>query len=314
MNNKRTETGNGSQPKRGKRIITVVILIMIFLGIAYLAVGAYAAGEVTKIGDHPQYTDTPATFGLTYEEVTISPRGENLQLTAWYIPSVESSQAVILVHGRDASKQNAISGKIVELSSALYDAGFAVLTIDMRGHGESEGDRYSFGVYERYDVLGALDFLIAKGYKPANIGILGISMGGGAAMGAASIEPGIGALVLDSTFADLNPLIEEQWENESGMPMFVLPAVYLMNRLIYGYDMTDIQPVEDLEKYAPGPVVILHCKVDDMVGMWHPETLLTVVPNAETTYFDDCEHAELFRDYPEEYKALVIPFFVQNLE
>jgi hypothetical protein len=30
---------------------------------------------------------------------------------------------------------------------------------------------------------------------------------------------------------------------------------------------------------------------------------LTVVPNAETTYFDDCEHAEIFRDYPEEYKA-----------
>jgi pimeloyl-ACP methyl ester carboxylesterase len=314
MNEKLSETDNNSQSKRGKRIITVAMLILIFLGFAYLAVGAYASSEVTKIGDHPQYTDTPATFGLAYEEVFISPRGEDLQLAAWYVPNAVSSRAVILVHGRDASKQNAISGRIVELSAALHDAGFTVLTIDTRGHGESEGERYSFGFYERYDVLGAVDFLIEKGYKPASIGLLGISIGGGAVMGAASQEPGIGALVLESTFADLNPVIEEQWENESGMPMFMLPAVFLMNRLIYGYDLSDIEPMEDLEKYAPSPVMILHCKADNMFGMWHPETLLTVVPYAEATYFDDCEHAELFRDYPEEYKALVIPFFVQNLE
>jgi len=314
MNNRLSESGNSSRPKQGKRIITVVVVTLIFLGFVYLAVGTYAAGEVTKIGDHDQYNDTPASFGLTYEDVTLSARGDDLQLAAWYVPNAESSRAVILVHGRDASKQNAISGKIVELSAALHEAGFAVLMIDMRGHGKSEGDRYSFGVYERYDVLGGVDFLTGEGFNPASVGILGISMGGGAAMGAASEEPDIGALVLESSFADLNPLIEEQWENESGMPMFVLPAVYLMNRLVYGYDLTDVQPVEDLEKYAPGPVLILHCKADEMVGMWHPETLLTAAPYAETAYFDECEHAELFRDYPEEYKALVIPFFARNLE
>jgi pimeloyl-ACP methyl ester carboxylesterase len=297
-----------------KKIITIVIIIVVFLGIVYLGIGAYAAGEVTKIGDHDQYTDTPNTFGIAYEEVTFTPRGDDLQLAAWYIPNPESTRAVILVHGRDASKQNAISGKIVELSAALYDAGFAVLTIDMRGHGESEGDRYSFGVYERYDVLGTVDFLSSKGFKKSSIGILGISMGGAATMGAVAEEPGIGALVLESTLADLNPLIEEQWENESGMPMFVLPAVFLMNRLIYGYDLRDVKPVEDLKNFVPGPVLILHCTVDEMVPMMHPETLLTVVPYAETAFFDDCSHAELFRDYPDEYKALVIPFFDENLE
>lgn len=314
MVNNTNNGGNEKQVSSGRRIITVVVIVLIVLVVLYLAIGAYAAGDVTKIEEQDQYSDTPATFGLAYEDVHFSARGEDLQIAAWYVPNAESSRAAILVHGRDASKQNAISGKIVELSAALYEAGFAVLTIDMRGHGESEGERYSFGVYERWDVLGAVDFLVDKGFEPESIGVLGISMGGSAIMGAAFEDPTIGALVLESTFADLNPLIEEQWENESGLPKFFLPGVYLMNRLIYGYDLTAIQPVEEIVKFAPGPILIMHCRTDDLVSMWHPETLLAAVPYAQTAYFDDCDHAELFRDYPEEYKELVIPFFDENLE
>ena len=314
MVNNTTNGGNEMKVSRGRRIITVVVIVLIVLAVLYLAIGAFAAGEVTKIEEHDQYSDTPATFGLAYEDVHFSARGEDLQIAAWYVPNAESSRAVILVHGRDASKQNEISGKIVELSADLYEAGFAVLTIDMRGHGESEGERYSFGVYERWDVLGAVDFLVDKGFEPESIGVLGISMGGAATMGAASEDPTIGALVLESTFADLNPLIEEQWENESGLPKFFLPGVYLMNRLIYGYDVTAIQPVEEIVKFAPGPILIMHCRTDDLVSMWHPETLLEAVPYAQTAYFDDCYHAKLFRDFPEEYKELVIPFFDENLE
>jgi pimeloyl-ACP methyl ester carboxylesterase len=314
MNKNLSEGGNGPASKKRKRITIALVAILVFLGVAYLAIGAYAAGEVTKIGDHDQYDDTPATFGLDYQDVRFSARGDDLQIAAWHIPNNESTRAVILVHGRDASKQNAISGTFVEFGAALHDAGFAVLMIDMRGHGESEGERYSFGFFERKDVLGAVDFLLNRGFEPGSIGVLGISMGGATTTGAASEEPAIGALVLESTFADLNPLIEEQWENESGLPKFFLPGVFLMNRLIYGYDMTAVQPVKEIEKYAPRPILIIHCTTDDMVNMWHPETLVEAVPYAETAYFDACEHAELFRDYPEKYKELVIPFFDRNLE
>ncbi len=307
-------SGNHSPSKKKRRLAIALIGILLFLVIIYLGIGAYAVGEVTKISEHDQYDETPATYGLEYQDVRFTARGDDVQIAAWYLPNKESTQAVILVHGRDASKQNAISGKIVELGAALYDAGFSVMIIDLRGHGESEGEHYSFGVYERRDVLGAVDFLLNDGFKPGSIGVLGISMGGDATTGATSEEAAIGALVLESTFADLNPLIEEQWENESGLPKFFLLGVFLMNKLIYGYGLTDIQPVKEIVKIPPRPILILHCTSDELTGMWHPQTLTEAVPSAETSFFDACEHAEIFRDYPEEYKALVIPFFQDNLE
>jgi pimeloyl-ACP methyl ester carboxylesterase len=308
--------GSNSAPSKTRRRITIALIaISVFLALIYLGIGAYAAGEVTKVRDHDQYEDTPATYGLEYQDVRFSARGDEVQIAAWYIPNRESARGVILVHGRNACKQSAISGKIVELGAALREAGFAVLMIDLRGHGESEGRKhYSFGVYERRDVLGAVDFLVDKGIKPGKIGVLGVSMGGGAATGATSEEIAIGALVLESAFADLNPLIEEQWENESGMPKFVLPGVLAMNQLIYGYGLSDVQPVKEILKVPPRPILILHCTTDDLVGMWHPQTLLEAVPSAESFFFDSCEHAEIFRDYPNDYKALVIPFFKGNLE
>ena len=310
-------TFEGTMPspaKKRRRIIITVIAHLLFLVLAYFGIGAYAAGEVTTVGDAPQYDDTPETFGLEYQDVRFSARGDDLQIAAWYIPNKESTRAVLLVHGRNASKQRAISGKIVELGAALHDAGFAVLIIDMRGHGDSEGERYSFGVYERNDVLGAVDFLSKNGFEPGSIGVLGISMGGAAVIGAASEEPAIGVVVLESTFADLNPLIEEQWENVSGMPMFVLPGVLLMNRLIYGYDLTAVQPVNETVAVPPRPILIIHCTTDEMVDMWHPQALADAAPSAETAFFDACSHAEIYRDYPEEYKAVLIPFLENNLK
>lgn len=312
---KKNPSGSGRKApsKRRKRIAIALTGILLFLVVFYLGIGAYAASEVTKISEHDQYEDTPATFGLAYQDVRFTARSDEMQIAAWYIPSQESTRAVILVHGRDASKQNAISGKIVELGAALHEAGFTVLMIDLRGHGESEGERYSFGVFERRDVLGAVDFLLNNGIEPGSIGVLGISMGSSAATGAAAEEAAIGALVVESAFADLNPLIEEQWENESGLPNFMLPGFFVMNKLMYDYDITTVQPVNEILKVPPRPILIIHCTTDELIGMWHPQTLAKAVPSAETASFEACDHAEIFRDYPDEYKALMIPFFQDNL-
>ena len=235
-----------------------------------------------------------------------------MQIAAWYIPTAGGTRAMILVHGRNASKQGAVSGNFVDFGAALARSGVSVLMIDQRGHGESEGEPYSFGVNERRDILGAVDWLLEQGYPAGSIGALGLSLGGRAVIGAAAEEARIGLMVLERTFADLAPLSELNWEEETGLPKFFLPGVYLMNRLLYGYSVADVRPVDELPGLAPRPVLIVHCTTDVDVSISHAEALKQALPSAETWFIDGCEHAEIYRDLPEEYEERVVGFIDGN--
>ena len=143
-----------------------------------------------------------------------------------------------MVHGRDASRTAAVGGSFLQEAKLLHDGGYGVLMIDLRGHGQSSDARFTFGLKERSDVLGAVDWLLQRGVAPGRIGVLGLSLGAAAAIGAAAEEPAIGALVLDSGFADINTLIGEQWEKASGLPRPFLYSALLMARIMTGVDLT----------------------------------------------------------------------------
>jgi uncharacterized protein len=284
-------------------IIAFFTILMVYVGIC-----GYAALTLTKPGEHPQYADDPGTFGLDFESVSFRSRVDHLQIAAWFIPNPDAERAMILVHGRDASKQNAISGKFPRLAAELHGAGLAVLMIDLRGHGESEGKRYTFGVHERWDVLGAVDFLLEQGFMPGKIGVLGISLGGAAVIGAAVAERAIGAVVVDSIFADIKMLVQPKWKAESGLPLFFLPGVFLMWQLLIGFDLREVKPVVELAQIPPCPILVLHSQVDEKVDVAHAHIIKDAVPEVELVIFEDCNHAELFRDRPEDYLAALIPF------
>jgi uncharacterized protein len=288
------------------------IIIILVAALAYFVVGAVAALTFTKPGDHPQYADDPGTFGLAFEDVRFRSRADQLQIAGWFIPHRGAERVMILVHGRDASKQNAISGKFPRLAAELHAAGLAILMIDLRGHGESEGKRYTFGVHERRDVLGAVDFLVERGFAPGKIGVLGISLGGAAVIGATVEEAAIGVVVVDSIFADIKMLVQSKWKVESGLPLFFLPGVFMMWQLLFGFDLRKVKPVEELAKIPPRPILVLHSQVDEKVDVAHAHVIKDAVPEVERLIFEGCNHAELFRDRPEDYLAVVIPFLQER--
>ena len=77
---------------------------------------------------------------------------------------------------------------------------------------------------------GAVDWLRQRGIAPGQIGVLGLSLGAVVSIGAAAEEPAIAAVATDSSFADINTLIAEQWEKASGLPKPFLYAALLMAR------------------------------------------------------------------------------------
>ena len=288
-----------------------LVIFLLAIGI-YFLIGFIAALTLTKVGPHPQYEDDPGIFGVEYEHVIFSSRGDHLKIAAWYIPNPAAEKAIILVHGRNASKQNAISGKMPKLAAEIFRAGLTVLVIDLRAHGESEGERYMWGVEERRDVLGGVDFLLGEGFMRGQVAVLGISLGGAAAIGAAAEDDAIGTVILDSTFSDLRALIDPNWKTESGLPKLFLPSVYWMWHVLFGYSLKGIKPVEEIVNIPPRPILILHCQNDKTVDISHAHKLAEAVSEAKLVILNNCEHAELFRNQPEQYLDALLPFLQEK--
>jgi pimeloyl-ACP methyl ester carboxylesterase len=134
---------------------------------------------------------TPADFDLEYQEITLHSR-DGLQLAAWYVPG-RNHTAIILVHGSGGEKATMLNH-----ARMLAKDGYGLLMLDLRAHGNSEGDTIS-GLYEANDVLGAVDYLQSRpDINPDYIGALGVSFGATAVLQAASQERSIRSVVLDS--------------------------------------------------------------------------------------------------------------------
>jgi dipeptidyl aminopeptidase/acylaminoacyl peptidase len=299
------------------KIILWVILGLIGLSvILFLAVGVVAATQLTLPQRVFNPSANPGTIGLDYEEVTFPARSGDATIAAWYIPSEKNQQAVILVHGRDDSRTKAFAGHFIEFAKAFHEKGISVLMIDLRGHGESSDARYTFGIKERRDVLGAVDWLETRGFQPGRIGAFGYSLGAAAVIGAAAEEKDIGAVAVDSAFTEILPVIELNLESATGLPtIFVYPTLW-MTRLLFGYDLASSRPINEITKIPPRPLMLIHCDTDKMIPISNMYGLLKVVPGTPSWVIHGCEHALAYREVENrpEYDRRLTEFFGSSLK
>ena len=123
---------------------------------------------------------------------------------------ITPTKAIILLHmlGRNRNDWNSFASILSNSSN-----GYAVLSIDLRGHGESinqNGKTISFQSFSPddfirmvFDVKAAKHFLeIQKGISPNNIAIVGASIGANIGLKYAASDPSIKAVVLLSPGLD----------------------------------------------------------------------------------------------------------------
>jgi len=330
MSKKDAGSGSDVPSRKNRRIFLWVGMgIVILLGVAYLGIGALAASQLTLPKRIIDLEKNPGTFNLQYEEFTFPARNDGLQIAAWYIPSDEKQKAIVLVHGRDNSRTNGFCDQFVTFANDLHNAGFSVMMIDLRGHGESADSRFHFGMKEYQDVLGAVDWLKARGYQPGSVGVLGYSLGAASVIGAAAEDQDIGAIWIDSSYADVKSVIEGSWVSQSGLPQVFLYSAEGMIRLMYGYDITTSRPIDQIGSIAPRPIFVAHCQQDGMIPISHMDRLLSAAQNTQTWVIANCDqhsqglvlvdeslngHALGYNLQPAEYTQKVIQFFDVSLE
>lgn len=244
---------------------------------------------------------SPAEYGLTVENVSI-PTDDGLRLAAWFLPR-PGAPAVVMLHGYPTDK-----GDMLSLAAALAPQ-FAVLMVDQRYFGASEGRVTTLGHRERRDLARAIDFLAGRG--AAAVGVFGLSLGGAVAIMTAAEDPRIGAVAVYAPFSDLQILGGELYARFGPLGAPFVGMMRLWACLFLGADITRPSPAQ-AARVLRIPVLLVHSRQDDQIAFTHAERLREALrdnPRARFLFLDRGRHGDL----GEGFERRLREFFAQSL-
>jgi fermentation-respiration switch protein FrsA (DUF1100 family) len=152
-------------------------------------------------------TSTPEAVGLEYESVALTTT-DGVELSAWYLPGTNRA-GVVVMHGSGSTRSD-----VLDQAAVLAGIGYAVLLIDARGHGDSDGTAMDFGWYGDLDIAAGTEFLATRAdIDPGRIGVVGFSMGGEEAIGAAATDPRIRAVVAEGAMG--RQAADKEWLSDA---------------------------------------------------------------------------------------------------
>jgi len=171
--------------------ITIQILaFMIAITIGIFAIGALLTGPA------------PSAVGALSADFPV----ESVQISAangsavhgWLVYGKPGGGVILLVHSMRSNRLEMLSR-----ARFLKDQGYSVLLIDLQAHGETVGERITFGLRESESVEASVTFL-RETFPHERIGAIGASLGA-AAIVLAKQDLKLDAVILES----LHPTIEE---------------------------------------------------------------------------------------------------------
>ncbi|MBD3221390.1 alpha/beta fold hydrolase [bacterium] len=148
------------------------------VGFGYLAVAMIFAARQEALFFKPKrdLASAPAEAGLAYEDVALAADG-GPTFRGWWLPAPSEPHgpgaglALLYLHGANTNL-----GDRVDALAFWHELGFAILAIDYRGYGRSEGRPSELGLYA--DTHAAWSWLTGeRGLSPDRIVIAAESMG-----------------------------------------------------------------------------------------------------------------------------------------
>jgi uncharacterized protein len=277
-----------------RTMLRYMLVLLITLSVGYLGVGLLVVLWMTSPSRRSPEA-TPASVGLGYREVEF-PSTDGIRLSAWWVPAEGSSLAAVFVPGWGGYK---FDEHLLQTVPVYHDAGYAVLLLDLRAQGESDGTRRTLGYREVRDVRGALDWIQKQGYRPDQMVLHGWSMGGATALRAAP-GTGVAAVVEEAGYADLPLLLKGEIPEFVRFGRLFQPAILLAGRLFPDFDPWDVVPKYEAAKLSDEgvPLFIIHSTGDEIVPYEQARIFAAAYPDANVWKLEGYRHVEAY-EHPE---------------
>ncbi len=295
-------------PRRHRLTLLVAIAIAIVTALcaAVLIVGlVLSAPAPAAVGPTP-----PSLPGAKSVEI---PSASGSTIHGWWVSSgTPGSGAVLLIHGVRANRL-----QMVRRAEFLRAHGYAVLLIDLQGHGESPGRRITFGKLEGLDAEAALRFIRSQ-TGGERIGLIGVSLGGAAAVLAPKpLE--IDALVLESVYPDIDSALADRLRARLGPIVgpiatpILAPLFTLLLPPIIEVTPAELRPINRIGSLTT-PILIMSGTQDEDTPLIEAHDLFNHVRSPKRFWpVPAAGHVDLERFDPDAYWSVILPFLNEHL-
>ncbi len=294
------------EPKPYQVIIGSVVAIVAAIIITERVV-AFKVNQIThpiRVNHYAMIDDA----GQPIQQVELA-TADGLNLTGWYIPP-QNDATIILQHGYSAN-----SAQMLPVAHMLKRHGYGVLMFDFRGHGKSQGEQVTLGLYEVKDTDAAVAFLRQQPEVNSKIGLIGNSMGGATGVLAAAENKQIQAIVIEGVFAELKDEVGIGIQVQTPLPPSPFDAIFVFfAEWQTGYRLSDIAPVKRIGEISPRSILILQGGNDARVLNDSGERLFAAAGEPKEYWHEpSVAHVGFSTVVPEEYEQRVVSFFSKYL-
>lgn len=253
--------------KRKNKVVLIsigsIILLFIIAGILlpYLVMGQILD---TKVRFNQVFT--PDQFGITADTLSVH-TADGLKISAFEVKSEQPKAVILCLSGIHNPSVTAFFGH----AKMFKEHGYSSILIEMRAHGESEGDRICAGYKEYLDVDAAVDYVRKQtAYDNVPIVVMGLSLGAATAINAIAHNEEIDALISLSAFSSW----EEAFCDNMAMTLppwlanLLSPFVDVATYLKYG-NATAVKPIYSICQLGQRPALLIHSREDSQVPYTH---------------------------------------------
>ncbi len=284
----------------------MVLFLLIFLLLAFFIFIVFISHRMTKperdIGDW-----SPGDFKIEYSEVSFKTE-DCVDLKGWWIDK-NSDKTLICLHGYTASRWYEVYMK--PILKILKDKNYNILIFDLRAHGESGGNRTSFGIREDLDLKASIDWL-KKNHENRckKIGLIGYSMGAVVVIKGLVSDRRVDCAVADSPPIDMDSTSARSLKYFAGIPESFYHLVKPVVRLLFGVKTFDMFRYKNrIDK----PLLLIAGESDPLVHMSEVRKFYEGSKDCVKLWKTEGEHVRTIQTDFESYEKKITSFFEEHL-
>ena len=283
--------------KRTLLICAIGVLLIVVVG-TWLAGSLLSATANQPVGNLPSdLAGSPVQF----------PSASGVTIHGWFIPGKKGVGAIILMHGVRANRLS-----MLDRARFLSHADYSVLLFDFQAHGESTGQHITFGYLESMDAQAAVSFLHSSA-PDEKIGVIGVSMGGAAAL-LASPPLDVDAMVLEMVYPTINQAISNRLTMRLGRWAGSLaPLLSWQFKPRLGIDAEFLRPIDHIGKISSPKLLIVGAE-DQHTTLEESRRLFDAANEPKELWvMNAAKHVDLYPVAKKEYEQHVVGFFGKYL-